>query len=113
MVGRKEEATVREINEQDFLEVIESGLPAVIDFSAAWCMPCRSMSDIVDRLSQEYQGKVKFYKLDVDKNTALADKLNVKSVPTLLFFRNNNVDAQVGLAHEDRIKSKIERLISS
>lgn len=100
-----------EIGEQDFLDkVFGSHLPVVVDCSASWCLPCRPMADVMDRLSQEYQGRVKFYKLDVDKSSELADRLKVKSVPTLLFFHNNTVDALVGLTSEDKLKSRIEAL---
>lgn len=102
-----------EIGEANFLEeVIESDIPAVVDFSASWCLPCQPMSNLMDKLSEGYQGKVKFFKLDVDQNTELADKLNIKSVPTLLLFNSQGkVGALVGLAAEEKVKAKIEELL--
>lgn len=106
--------TVTEINEADFeQQVLDSDTLTVVGFSAQWCIPCRPQGEILDRLSREYGGRVKFVKLDVDRNSELADKLNIKSVPTLLFFRKNGggVEVQVGLATEEKLKSRIEKLL--
>ncbi|GAH45852.1 unnamed protein product [marine sediment metagenome] len=104
---------MKEINEDNFLEeVLESDIPVVVDLFTSWCMPCRRMGDMLDQLSQKYQGKAKFYKLDIDKNRELADKLNIGSVPTLLFFgRDGEIEAQVGLVSEEKVKSKIEKVL--
>lgn len=100
---------VAEIEEKDFAsEVLDSAIPVVVDFFAPWCTPCQPQGDMMDRLAEQYGSRVKFLKVDVDKNQDLADKLSVRSVPTLLFFNHDEVGAQVGLTTEEKVKAKIE-----
>ena len=68
-------------------------IPVVIDFYATWCGPCQAMSPILQRLAQEYEGRIKVLKVDVDKNQALAAAARIMSIPTL-FFINKNGDIQ-------------------
>lgn len=105
---------MKEINENNFFEeVLEPDIPVVLDLFTTWCTPCQRMDDILDQLSKEYEGKAKFYKLDIDRNSALADKLNVKRVPALLFFgRDGEIEAHVGLVSEEKIRSKIEKVLA-
>ncbi len=63
--------------------------PAIVDVSASWCMPCRRLSPILEELAKEYNGKIDFYKIDLDKNRALANAFGVHSVPTVIFFPIN------------------------
>ncbi|MEM2722585.1 MAG: thioredoxin, partial [Thermoplasmata archaeon] len=80
---------VRSINESAFQkEVIESNIPVVVDFSATWCGPCRALEPNLEALSKEYEGKVKFVRVDVDENQELAVQYGIRSVPTLLLFKN-------------------------
>jgi thioredoxin 1 len=88
-------------------EVLKSTLPVLVDFTATWCGPCKMMDPVVKQLSDEWQGKVKFVKLDVDDNTNIAMQYGVMGVPTLiLFVKGNPVQRVSGFQPKDRIVSK-------
>jgi len=72
-------------------EAINSDIPVVVDFWAEWCGPCRIIAPIIEELAEQYQGKVKVGKLDVDQNPQIAIKYGVRSIPTVLFFKNGEV----------------------
>lgn len=86
------------INQQEFLELVynyqanpndwvfEGDLPAIIDFYADWCAPCRIVAPILDELAKEYEGKIRIYKIDTDKEKDLARVFNIRSIPTMLFI---------------------------
>jgi thioredoxin 1 len=93
-------------------EVLESDLPVMVDFWAEWCVPCRMIAPIVERLAQRYAGRLKVVKLDVDANQDLAIQYQVMSIPTLLFFKNGQpVDRIIGAVGEQAIIQKIEELL--
>lgn len=84
------------VTDADFASKVEqaAGL-TVVDFWATWCGPCRMIAPILDQLSDEYAGKVQVAKLDVDNNQATSMRFNVRSIPTLLFFKDSKVVDQV------------------
>jgi len=80
---------VMEVNSQDFkTEIIDSKIPVLVDFWAEWCMPCRMIAPIIDELSEDYKGKIKFAKVNMDDNTQLATNLQILSIPLLILFKN-------------------------
>ena len=93
-------------------EVLKSEIPVIIDFWADWCMPCKMVAPILEELSDEFKGKIKVGKLNVDQERELAIKYNIVSIPTILFFKGGEVvDTLIGAVPKSNIKSKIEDLL--
>ena len=98
------------VTDQNFESEIEKhdGL-AVVDFWATWCGPCRIIAPILDQLASEYAGKAKVTKLDVDANQKTAMRFNVRSIPTVLFFKDGKlVDQVVGAVPKVQLESKFK-----
>ncbi len=104
---------VTEITDQNFEdEVLKSNLPVVVDFWAPWCRPCQMIAPIAEKLSEEYKGKIKFCKLNVDENPQTAVKYKVMSIPLLLFFKNAQpIDQSLGAVSEATLRPKVEALL--
>ena len=89
-------------------EVINSDKPVLIDFWAVWCGPCKIIAPVVEELAAEYEGKVKVGKLDVDENQQASIKYGVRSIPTLLIFKNGKVkDTIIGAVPKSQIVQKL------
>lgn len=94
-------------------EVIESSIPVLVDFWAVWCSPCRLIAPIVDELAQQYAGKLKVFKVDVDQEQSLAIQYGIMSIPTLLLIKDGRVVEQiVGALPKGAIEQKIARHLS-
>jgi thioredoxin 1 len=104
-------ANVTAVTDADFrIEVEQHEGLAVVDFWATWCAPCRLIAPILDQLATEYAGKAKVTKLDVDSNQATATKFKVRSIPTVLFFKNGQlVDQVVGAVPKPQLELKFRQ----
>ncbi len=95
-------------------DVMNSSIPVFVDFWAEWCGPCRMVGPVVEELSGDFDGKVKFVKVNVDEANELASKYNVFSIPTLLILNKGQVIAQqVGAASKETYKNMIDKAIES
>ncbi len=93
-------------------EVLQSGIPVLVDFWATWCGPCRAISPIVEELAKEYSGKVKITKLNVDENPATPSQYGVRSIPTLILFKEGKVlDQIIGSVPKARLKAMIDKAL--
>ncbi|MEG1535554.1 MAG: thioredoxin [Clostridia bacterium] len=90
---------IEELNSRNFSEnVLESSIPVVVDFFATWCSPCKALAPVLVELAKEYDGKIKFFKLNIDEEEDLAREFGIMSIPTLALFKNGKVVNQsVGL----------------
>ncbi len=96
---------IKNCNENDFEdEVLKSNLPVIVDFWAEWCGPCKMLSPILEELSDEMKNEINVVKINLDENQDLAMKYSIRSIPTLLLFKEGNlVDTKVGLLPKSEI----------
>ncbi len=93
-------------------EVLNSDLPVIVDFWAEWCAPCSMIAPVVEQMSEEYEGKIKVGKLNVDENQVTAGKYQVMAIPTLLFFNGGKlVDRVAGVVPKKILVEKIEKIL--
>lgn len=102
-----------ELNNTNFQkEVIDSPIPVLVDFWATWCMPCQMMIPVIDQIAQEYQGKIKVGKVNVDNESDLAQKYQIMSIPALLFFKDGKVvDSIIGAVPKGFLIDRINKII--
>ena len=99
------------LTDQNFeQEVLKSDKPVVVDFWAVWCAPCRMVGPTVDAIAEEYLGRAKVGKINVDENQAVTSRYNIRGIPTLLLFKNGQVQEQiVGATSKDNIVKLLEK----
>jgi len=94
-------------------QVLKSTTPVLVDFWADWCVPCKMIAPMVDELANEYDGKVTFVKLDVDASPETSMKFGIRSIPTLLLFKNGKpVDQVVGAVPKAVLKKRLENALA-
>ena len=93
-------------------DVLGSDIPVVVDFFATWCGPCRMMAPVIEELAEEYDGKVKIGKLDVDENSDVAARYGVMSIPTIILFKNGEIFSKsVGLQDKEVLENAIKEML--
>jgi thioredoxin 1 len=102
----------KEFTDANFDELLSSNKVVVADFWATWCGPCKAMGPSIDELAVEYEGKALIGKVDVEENNDLAEKYAIRSVPTIIFFKDGEmVDKMVGLQSKAVLEARIKELL--
>lgn len=103
-------STLKMVDEDSFKEeVLDSETPVLVDFSAVWCGPCKRQLPILEELSAEYRGAVKFVKVDIDDSPTIASQFRVRSIPTLILFKGGKeTKTQIGIAVKASLKKFID-----
>lgn len=106
-------ATPQEVTDQTFdRDVLQSSEPVLVDFWAPWCGPCRMVAPIVEELADEYAGRVKFVKLNTDENPSTAARYGIRSIPTLLVFKNGQPVGQIiGFRPKSDLKKRLDAVL--
>ena len=95
-------------------EVLDSPVPVLVDFSAVWCGPCKSLAPIVEELAKEYACRIKVGKLDIDEDRETPTRFDVMAVPTLIFFKGGKEQGKLmGLRPKNAIKEHLEALLAA
>lgn len=107
-------AAVESVTAADFdQKVLQSDVPVLVDFWAVWCGPCRMVAPHVEAVAQQFEGRAKVYKLDVDQEGEIAARYGIMSIPTLMFFKGGKpVDQIVGAQHQKAIADRLEKIVS-
>ena len=104
-----------EITDENFQqEVLNSETPVLVDFWADWCQPCKMIAPLVEQIAEEYDGKVKIGKLDVDSNQQTSQAMGIRGIPALIIFNNGKpVDQIIGVVPKSIIQKKIDEVLAS
>lgn len=104
---------VKVATDQNFeQEVLKNGQPALIDFWATWCAPCRALAPVVEQIADQYAGKITVYKMDVDNNPETPGRYGVRGIPTLILFKDGQAVGQlVGAVPKDQIETLVKKAI--
>ena len=104
-----------EITDENFQqEVLDSETPVLVDFWADWCQPCKMIAPVVQQIAEEYDGKVKIGKLDVDSNQQTSQAMGIRGIPALIIFNDGKpVDQIIGVVPKSIIQKKIDEVLAS
>ena len=104
---------VKELNGGNFKEeVLESDIPVIVDFWASWCGPCQMMGPVFEKISSDYEGKLKFVKVNTEENQELAQEYQIRSIPCLKVFKGGKEsDEIIGFRQEAELKQEIDRIL--
>jgi len=105
---------MQEVTDQSFeQDVLQAEVPVLVDFWAEWCGPCKMLAPTVEKVANEYEGKAKFVKLNIDDNNQVAQQYGIKGIPTLILFKDGSeADRTVGLTTKDNISRMIDRVLA-
>ena len=104
---------IMQVNDENFdAEIMKSDLPAMVDFWAEWCGPCRMVGPVVEELSKAYEGKIKIVKMDVDKNRQTPATFGIRNIPTLMLFKGGEVaQTIIGAQPKSYIEGELKKLL--
>jgi thioredoxin 1 len=103
-------ADIQHVSDESFdSEVLDSDVPVLVDYWAEWCGPCKVIAPVLEEIASEYDGKIKICKLDIDANEATPPKYGIRGIPTLMLFKNGNVEAtKVGALSKSQLTAFLD-----
>lgn len=106
---------MQEVTDQNFeQDVLKADQPVLVDFWAEWCGPCKALAPTVEQVAQQYEGRAKVVKMNVDENNQVPPRYGIKGIPTLILFKNGNeADRVVGNTSKDNISRMIDRALEA
>jgi thioredoxin 1 len=94
-------------------EIINSAIPAIVDFWAEWCVPCKAVSSVIDEVAEEFRGKIKVCKINIDDNMRMATDLAVMNLPALVFFKDGEeISRLTGVISKGQLRKRISELLN-
>ncbi|GHU63081.1 thioredoxin [Bacteroidia bacterium] len=101
-----------QITDENFKELLAAGKPVVVDFWAEWCGPCRMIGPAVEELAKEYEGQAIIGKINIDENSEVTDEFGIRSIPTILYFKDGQlVDKVVGATSKTNLETKLKAIL--